>query len=72
MLAAMAGSHPTLIVICSAGHLFRSRELLGSPGDTGTTGCPVCAARVGVRVVDPRLLSQEALAEAWQHRGIPW
>jgi len=68
----MAGSQQTLIVICADGHLFRSRQLIGSPGDTGTTGCPVCATRVGVRVVDPRMLSQEALAEAWQRRGVPW
>ena len=67
MLAGMARRQPTVIVICSSGHLFRSRRVAGSPGDTGTGECEVCGATVPVRIVDPRMLSQEALTEAWQH-----
>lgn len=57
------------IVICGSGHLFRTENAPGSEGDEGTDWCPVCAERVRVRVVDSRMLSQEALAEAWQHRS---
>lgn len=55
------------IVICSQGHLFRSREVTGPAGEPVRAGCPVCGRVVDGRLVDSRVLSQEALAEAWQH-----
>jgi hypothetical protein len=62
----MAGQR---IVVCTEGHLFRIGPGLGSVGDPVRARCPVCAAVVDARVVDSRMLSQEALAEAWRHRG---
>ena len=62
----MAGQR---IVICPEGHLFRIAPGFGSTGDVVREPCPVCGTVVAARVVDSRMLSQEALAEAWQHRG---
>ncbi|MFL6138038.1 MAG: hypothetical protein ACJ74O_09590 [Frankiaceae bacterium] len=59
------------IVVCPDGHLFRIDPGPGSVGDLVRSRCPVCAAVVAARVVDSRMLSQEALAEAWRHREDP-
>lgn len=56
------------IVICAEGHLFRTRwDRTGTPG--GSERCPVADHETVVRPVDPRMLSQDALAEAWQHHS---
>ena len=55
------------ILICCRGHLFRDRDGAGRAGDALPVPCPLCGRVVSGRVVDPRALSQEALAEAWQH-----
>ena len=57
------------IVVCTDGHLFRIDPGFGSVGDVVQARCPVCAAVVDARIVDSRMLSQEALIEAWRHRG---
>jgi hypothetical protein len=59
------------IVICPDGHLFRTERQGGSVGDVLDVRCPRCRRLVSVRVVDARMLSEDALAEAWQHSAEP-
>lgn len=57
------------IAICPQSHLLRVAWPAGLRAERLAVRCPQCDRDVVVRAVDGRMLSQEGLAEAWQHRS---